>query len=243
MKKEPWRGQNSARFLYFYYKDSPYYSWLFLSIIFSVSIILIFNVIIPQAQGWFSIRDEVLATRQRIAILNSNITFMSNLNKDQIDLRNQLALKALPLEKNFSDVIDAIVGSSIRSNVTVDDFDFSLGQIASFSAKDKKGLQGEIDSVKVQLSLRGSIDGVKNFVKEMSDTFPLSEVDSVDTTSGETAIEIKFYTKDFKDFKIVYDQPVQPISAANSDVLNSLEKKSVVKTKSIPVKSDSIPIF
>lgn len=245
MKKEVWHGQNTAKFIYFSYKDSPYYPLLILGFWLAASFILVVNIALPQAQNWFSIREEALATRQRIAIMNSNLTFMSNLNKTVLENNRQTVVRALPVEKDFENIINAVAESSVLSEVVVDDFNFALGPIASSSADSMK-INNGMDVISVNLSLDGGIDNIKKFITEIEQKMPLCEITSVDTGRGGTSINISFYSKTYRSLKIPYDEPINPVSAANGTMLGTLSGWKTGmgnSTEQNSPPSSSIPLF
>ena len=248
MKKDVWRGQNSVRFIYYTYKDTSYFSFLVFAVTILVVLLIILNIIIPQFQNWFSIQDESIATRDRVAILNSNISLMSSLNKDTLENKRKLVLAALPAEKDFGEIINAVSVSSLRSGVSVDDFAFGLGPIASTSGIKAKG-GTDIDSIALTLMIKGNIDSVKSFIKEMQEKVPLSEVVSVDSGSGggTTTLSYLFYSKIYRPLKAPIDQPIPPISTDNTAMLNTLSKwNSDIGTsldQSPPPPSSSVPLF
>ncbi len=236
MRSETWLRHNNARFIYFSYKDSPYYSFLILIIIISVSIVLIFNILMPQANSWFSIRDESIATQQRISIITGNIDYMSKLNKTALENNRQTVIRALPVEKDFADIINAVGVSAVRSGISVNDFTFALGSVPTASS----------ETIMLELSLNGSIDGIKTFIKEIGEKLPLSEVDAVDTTNTTTAISLKFHSKSYRPLKIRDEEPIRPVSAENGTILGTLSTWSSNTSSdplALPPPSSSIPLF
>lgn len=249
MKREVFRGQNTFRFVYFRYKDSPYFSLLILFLSLSICIILIFQIIIPQTQNWFSIRDEVVATRQKIAILRSNALFMSGLNKAILESNRQIAIRALPVEKDFGDIINAIAIAAVNSGVSVDDFSFTLGRISTTSAEFKKQEDTQASMTRLSLSLRGDMGKLKSFVNEISEKLPLNEIESIDTSRGNTYISLYFYSKPYMRPRISYDESIHPLSPENSSVFSTLSKWNsrmssyLGETQQPPPPSSGVPLF
>lgn len=245
MNKEGWRGQNSVRFIYYTYKDSSYFSLLLVSITLLVVIFLIFQVIIPQFENWFSIRNEAIARQETIAVLNNNISFISNMSKTELEAKRQTVIQALPVEKDFARIINAVNVSAAKSEVSVDDFAFGLGSISSTSATLAKKLN-EPDSIELTLSLKGGIDNIKNFLKEINSKLPLSQVVSVDTGESATTLTMLFYSKPFHAPNVRDDQPIAPISSVNTTLLNTLSKWKTDTDSSFentPERSSSTPLF
>lgn len=224
IKKEVWRGQDSLRFIYFRYKDSPYFSLLILSVSFLGCIILIFQAIIPQAQSWFSIRNEEEATRRKIAIIRGNANLMLNLNKNVLEGNRQLAIHALPVEKDFGAIINAVVTAAARSGVSIDDFSFSLGLVSSPSAQSKINPEANDPRVGLFLYLTGGIDRVKSFISEISEKLPLSEIEKMDVNKEGMYVALYFYSKSYVLPRVSLDEPIRPLTPENNRVFSNLSK-------------------
>jgi Tfp pilus assembly protein PilO len=248
MKKEVWRGQNSIRFLYLRYKDSPYYSLLVLIFVLLICFLLVFQIIVPQVNNWFSIRDEAIAMRQKIAVLRSNFTFISSLNKLTLENNRQTMIRALPAEKDFADIINAVAVTAVRSGVSVDDFSFNLGRISSTSADLVKSGE-DLSSINLSLSLSGGVDRVKKFITEIGEKLPLSEVVSVDTSNSATSLSLLFYSKPYHLQNVPDEEPVRTISAENGSILGTLSNWSSSMNTAIeenpqpPASSSGMPLF
>lgn len=224
MNKEVWLGQNSARFVYLRYKDTPYFSLLILGISLFICFLLIFQIIMPQFQEWFSIRDEVIATRAQIEILQGNAAFMSGLNKNMLESNRKLAIRALPVEKDFGEIINAVVTSAAKSGVSIDDFSFNLGLISTTSAELKKDTVENDPKTRLSLSLKGDIDKVKNFITEIGEKVPISEVEYVDANSGSIYVSLIFHSKLYKQPSIFEDEPIRPLTSENNSLFSKLSE-------------------
>lgn len=248
IKKEAWRGQNSAKFIYFRYKDSPYFSLLMLSIILIVCFLLVTTVIIPQAQKWLSIRDEETATRQRLANIRNNIAFMSALNKQANDDNMKLAVRALPVEKDFGAIINAVAIAAVQSGVSVDDFSFSLGLVSSGSgAKKSQGEMNENMTSSITLSLEGGIDKMKTFITKIGEKLPISEIESVNFDNNGTYLSLFFHSKPYAAPRVSEDESINALSAENNSLFGKLaawdEISSYDDNLLTPASSAAIPLF
>lgn len=233
MIKEKFRGSSSARFIYYSYKDSPYYSLLLLSVILSFGILLFFGFVIPQFESFFSLRDEAIAARGRISILNSNLAFMSQLNKTALENSRMTVVQALPVEKDFASIISSINQSSRNAGVTIDDYTFGLGPLNSEApAVQAQNNPGEF--IYIKLSLKGNVSDIKNFIKEMSEKLPLNEVESIEAESDSAFITLKFFNKAYKAPKFNNEDPINPISSQNSLLINKLNTWRVLDAEVSP---------
>src|SRR3989442_361008 len=137
MSRDVMLGQNNLRFLYYRYKDSQYVSLGLVVLVVSVCLMLFSRVVIPQFENWFSIRNEVVETNARIDAIKSNINFMQNLDKSQLNTQAQIASSALPTEKDFGAMLNALSDAAVHAGVSLEDFTFQVGNIASASGSSK----------------------------------------------------------------------------------------------------------
>src|SRR3989344_9386493 len=119
MSKRVFFGQSDLRFYYFRYRDSKYYSLSIFLLTIIVCIILLINVIVHQFNNYLSIRQEVIAKKTAIKLINENINFMNNLDKSKLNSQLGTVTRALPVEKDFEGILNALSDSSIRSGVTL----------------------------------------------------------------------------------------------------------------------------
>lgn len=268
MSKRVFFGQNDIRFLYYRYKDSKYYSASVFFVTIAVCVILIVQVLIPQATNYLSIRQEIIAKQQTIRSINENITFISSLDKNTLNNQLETVSRALPSEKDFTGILNALASSSIRSGVTLSDFSFNVGEIASRSAKTTEGPvqpptgiasqpnvqpianEGVIagkQSISVTVLASGSIDRISVFLKEIGEKLPLSEIVSVDNKDNTTTIILRFQYKDFPEVKFKEDSPIQPIDSQKVSLIEKIalwQKSSTPDEIFVPVGTNSAtPLF
>lgn len=248
MKKRVFFGQNDLRFYYLRFKDSGYYSLSIIILTIFICIILLLSVVVPQVEKYFSIRNEVIAQREKIRIINENINFMNSLDKVALDSQLQTASRALPPEKDFVSILNAISDSAILSGVTIADYNFEVGEIASESAVVPGQVSQPESTIGINIQIDGGINGVKNFLKEMNEKLPLSEVESVDHSSTSTSVSIKFHYKTLPDISFAEDKPLGVISAEKKILLEKLalwQSKSLNQEFLAPLGSESgsSPLF
>jgi len=213
MSKRVFFGQNDLRFLYFRYKDSNYYSISVIVLIIVVCVILVFMVIIPQAENYFSIRREVVALRSKISVLNENINFMNNIDKSVLNSQLNVTTQALPAEKDFAGINNALTASAIRSGVTIDDFVFNIGKESSAKSQ---------SSVSLVIKVNGTIDRVKRFLKEISEKLPISEVSSIESSSNSTNVTLAFHYQSFPKIVFKEDEPITPLTDPKKALIQQL---------------------
>lgn len=222
MSKEVWIGKKGFRYWYYKYRDSEYFSLAVMLSSVVICLVLIFQLILPQIYSWFSIREEIIATRERISVLQDNINFMNNLDRAVLNSQVDTATTALPPEKDFGSMLDVIAAASIASGVSLNDFSFQVGDVES-----SKGLVTDVRhhglaSIKVTVVAVGTVDGVRRFIENLEQSIPVSEVVNIDGSGQTVSVSVQFYQKPIADVDIKEDQPLQPLSSEKVALLQKL---------------------
>lgn len=252
MNNEVFFGKGSLRYYYYRFKDSSYYSITVILITLVVCVLLILQFILPQFDKWFSIRNEVIATRERIAIIEDNTGYMNTLNRNQLNSSIEIASLTLPPEKNFKRILDALNTAAFRTNVTLQDFDFHVGKVSALSSSqiNNAGLKG-ISAVTLIVVVNNTVDETRKFINELSKTLPLSEVVSVDGASGSITITINFYQKQLPKHTLKDDKPIPHVVESNATLINKLASWRIPTNNARPAVSNgtqtgstsAIPLF
>jgi hypothetical protein len=246
MSKEVWIGKKGFRYWYYKFRDSELYGLTLLGVTIIISLFLFFNVIIPELNNWFSIRKEVIATRQQIAILQQNITFLNNLNPGVLNDQVQMATQALPAEKDFGMILNAISNASAVSGISLNDYTFQIGSIASSSAQAVDSKYNGLTSVELTVAINGNFNQTRKFVQSIQNSLPLSEVTAIDGSGEDMTIAIVFYQKLFPAVNFSADTPLTPVSADKVTLLQNLSKWEVPVSHSSNIQSGSgsaVPLF
>lgn len=231
-------GRKSLRFWYYRYKDSPYYSLGIAAVVIVVCLFLFFYIIIPQFGRWFSLREEVIATRERISILQNNINFINNLDKSRLNTQLQVASAALPAQKDFGSMLAVLSDAAISSGVSLGDFVFQVGDVNSKSTGLQDPIRKGYSLVILTVGITGNIDGVRRFIHEVQQRLPLAEVTNIDGDGQTISITIQFYQKQFPSLTLHDEQPIRPVSDANVALLDKISKW---RTQPVPVQNFQSP--
>jgi hypothetical protein len=270
MKKRVFFGQNDIRYFYYRYKDSRYYAISIFALTITVCIMLLFGVIIPQIEKYLSIRTEVIAMREKISLINQNISFMNTLDKGLLAKQLETVSLALPIEKDFAGILKALSDSSVRAGVTLADFNFSVGEVSSKSATKTNNnlsgslpsavpspnLQGDSPTLNNSLSdtttidftviVNGSVDRVNLFIKEIGEKLPISEVVSINNDNNTTTLNLKFHYKKYPDINYKEDDPIKPLSKEKAELIEELSSWRISSSEEIfmPIGTNSAaPLF
>ncbi|HSX08909.1 MAG TPA: hypothetical protein VLF93_02040 [Candidatus Saccharimonadales bacterium] len=225
MSNEAWIGKKGFRYWYYKFRDSELYSFTTVLITMVICLGLVIYWIIPELNNWFSIRDEVVSTKQHISTLQQNIDFMNSLNKDALNQQLQVATNTLPADKDFGAILDSISNASANSGVALNDYSFQVGDIASSSALPAKDATGNgFSSVQVVVIVNGTFGQLRNFIKSLENSFPLSQVNIVDGGQGSLSISILFYQKPFPYDTFSAETPIAPLSEDQNELLQKLSQ-------------------
>lgn len=244
MKKEVWIGKKGFRYWYYKFRDSEYYSFTLIGGTVLVCVLLIFLVIVPEVSSWFSIRDEVVATRERIRVLKDNLAFVNTMDRNKLSSEIDTATTALPLEKDFDSILAVISDAAISSGVAMNDFSFTVGAVDGKAKKDTKS--SGLETMRVTVVLSGSVQNVRKFISQVEKSLPLAEIVAIDGTDQSVALTVQFYQKGFPPIKVNDDQPLSTLPAEKLGILQKLQtmkKPMPVMLPSTNASGGAMPLF
>lgn len=204
--------QGAYRILYYRYKV-----FLFPLLILLVSVILASTVIFPQFKEISGGADEVKTLKENLSVSKSNLVLFSTLGDLDIDNKLNIALNAMPSEKDFTGILNAVSVSAAKSGVFLNDFSFQVGELSTTSAKLSKQ-----PSLQVSLSLLGGVEENRRFLKELSKALPLSEVTKVTIDNNLSKITVLFYYRPFPALKYDSNKQIKILSQKDLELINKL---------------------
>lgn len=222
MKSDTWIGKKGYRYWYYKYRDSEYFSIAIMAATVIACVVLIFSVIIPQLTTWFSIRDEVLATQARIAVIQNNINYMNTLDKKVIDTHLETATVALPPEKDFGIMLNVLTEASLESGVALNDFTFQVGNVNSNKDQIVDPRFKDLSNIKMTVVVSGSVTNVRRFIRTLEESIPLSEVVNLDGSGQTISVSMQFYQKNLPQIDIQPDQPIVGLTADKTALLDKI---------------------
>lgn len=205
--------------LYYRYKDTITFEITVISIIVLASLFLILKVVIPQVENWFSINTEVESERSTIAQLKSNASVLATASDPVLDEQVGVVSSALPFQKDFTGILNAVNAASANSGVVLDDYSFQVGNLSTKSAQ-----LAPNTSITLKLLIKGDIDHVQSFIKEIQEKVPLSEVVNTNFSLDGSALEILFYYKIVpQQTQVTYTNQLPSLSGQKATLLNTLQ--------------------
>lgn len=205
-------NETTFRILYFRYK--PYYVSVGVIL---VCIVLFFQLIIPQVQQWFALRDEVIQEQQKVALLNQNLSIITKINNDSLDKDIQVVTAALPADKDFAAILNAVSNAATTSNVSLGDYSFQVGNLSAVVSGSQTNLQ-------LTLNIKGGIADAERLIQSLKTQLPLSEVTNVQINSANSStITTVFYFKPFPQLAFNSSTPLIGITAQDDTLIKTLK--------------------
>lgn len=248
MSNDIFFGKNSLRFWYYRFKDSAYYSSTLILIIIITCVLLLFQFILPQLEQWFSIRSEIIATRERTETINDNIAYLNALDRNMLNAQVKTATTALPAEKHFGTIVNALNTAAFRSGVTFQDYSFQVGHVSATTSQFSDPQLKGVSPITLSVILNASVSETRQFLTEIAKLLPLSEVTAIDGADGSITVTIDFYYKNLPKVTLRDDQPIPRTVESGATMINKLASWQipVVNTarQTTPTGSSSaIPLF
>lgn len=158
----------------------------------TIAICLFFFIFftIPKTLELSELNKERTVEIKKLQVLNGNLFLLRTLNDNDLDQKLQTASRALPSSKDFEGILNAISLASNKSGASLNDYSFVVGELSKSS-----DANSGFPSVKLTLSLRASSSQIIAFLKNLSETVPLSEVTNISQKKDSVAITALFYYK------------------------------------------------
>lgn len=180
---------------------------------------LIVFLIIPQFQNWQASNQEAILTQQKLDSLNRNLTILSKIDTEGLNGNLQLAVKAVPNDKNFPSIINAITQASIISSVILDDYTFQVGDLGSSETN--------VQSLQLVLTLKGNAQDVSRFIHALDNQLPFSEVTDIQISNNNSAqLTVVFYYEPFPKLTFDTTQTLAPLTSNEEATLQTLQQRA-----------------
>jgi hypothetical protein len=195
-----------------------------------VSILVILYVVFPQIQQYSDSQNLVKAEQQKLDTLNNNYTLLTSLDDTTITTDLNTLSIALPAQKDFAGIIDAISYVSAKTGVAVGNFQFSLGDLSSSNFGGTA-----YPSTKIDLTITGSTQNLASFAHEIIKTKPVAEVSSINISGGTGSLTILFYYKPFPAQNVSDETQIMPLSSDQLSLIKGVSAWNSVEQAGLPV--------
>jgi len=209
---------------YYNFRYSKYYPVALPLIITSLGLVILVLLIIPQLKNWFSVQEEIEATQARINIMRQNSRILESFDKASVDRDFIVATEALPSDKNFAGILNAISNAALASNVSLNDYEFSLGAVST--SKNGKKVSPVSEPIAINVDIEGNINDVSNFIEEIEKKIPIAEIKNINYSERGGEVILKFYIKTLPDLNIEYSDPITSMTQDQRSILQVLSQWS-----------------
>ncbi|TXG76510.1 hypothetical protein E6Q11_04595 [Candidatus Dojkabacteria bacterium] len=173
-----------------YYEDHKEYLYPSLAIV--ASFFLFLFVLLPQILLFPKTRSEVNTEEKKLDSFVAAQNFASSVNSANLNNDLLLSTKALPTEKDYTSMINAVSSAADDSGTVIESYRFLIGG----GTLSKTALaSGSIPVVILRVNVNGTNEQVVNFMKSLYQTTPVSEISSVAYSVGSAQLTINFFYK------------------------------------------------
>lgn len=198
--------------VYRHYKEN----FLPIGVILACIGILIF-IVVPEFKHYLSSKEELKMETQKLEVLRNNYNFLLSLDDSKINTDFKILSQALPSNKDFVGIMSAITIAGSKAGVSVEDFNFSLGDL------DKAGIDvSQFPSIKIDVNIGGNAQAVTEFITQLYKTVPASEIKSIKSSGNATSLIIVFYYKPFPPQGINNQAPITSLSSQDKSTIENV---------------------
>ena len=204
---------NTIKIVYRKYKEHLIY----ILVIFITVVLFLFTVL-PRIADLGKLNNERKVELNKVSVLSNNLNLLSNLDVSLLDSQLLVVSSALPSEKDFEGVLNAISLASGRSGPTLSDYGFQVGDLSQRLSVETTGSP----FLTLVLNIRGTPLQVVKFVDSLFKSMPISEVTSIVQNANNATISIVFYYKSLLPVQFDDIKEIAPLSEKGKGIINTL---------------------
>ena len=164
-------------------------SYILPSIIILVCIALFLRFVIPQFGILFAAQEEAKQASLKLQTLKENLNVLTNTDEKSLDVQLKILNLALPLNKDFSAILNSIYLASQKAGVNLGSFSLQIGSLLNPEEKD------DFPTISMSIPINANVADVNSFVETIIKTVPLSEVTLIKIGNITSEIKLSFYYK------------------------------------------------
>ena len=223
---------NTIKILYRKYKEHLVY----ILVIFITVVLFLFTVL-PRIKDLARLNNEKKIELNKVSILKNNLNLLSNLDDSELDSQLLIVSSALPSEKDFEGVLNALSLASGRSGASLGDYEFQVGDLSQRSSVKTTGFP----FLTLVVNIKGTTSQIVNFVGSLFKSTPISEVTSIMQNANSATISIVFYYKTLLPIPLNDSTQIIPLSEKGKEIINTLSSWGVgsLSQPEVPISSTS----
>lgn len=204
---------NKDSILSLYYENREFILPIF-AIIVSVLLFIIF--IIPQVLSFPARKNEVDQEVEKLNKIKEGEKVLSNANTDLINSQVEIVSKTLPDKKSFETILNVISKAANLSNSLIESYVF---EETSMSQTPKN-----FQSITFEISIFGDVAQALDFIDELYQSYPISNVTSIKNSENLSTITMDFYYSPFISQKLEDRTLVRAMSPREKETLSQISE-------------------
>lgn len=201
-----------------------YKTYILPSVLFLLTIFIIFEVIFPQISTVFSLRTDIANKTKEASTLQISLDNLASQDTNQLAADFKTANNALPTAKDVGGMFSALNIAAGRSNVTIRGFSLKVGKLFGEQVPLQTGEVGiPFLTVSTKVLATNGRDYV-SFLSEIQKTLPISEVKNITSDTSGANLDINFYYKPLDIAVFAKQEQVSPLTKSEQNLLNQLKE-------------------
>jgi len=206
---------NTLRFLFERYKD-----YLFPFVVILASIFLFIRVVLPSFFGMFEALEKQQTELLTLSNMENKLSLLKGIDESTLDSHLKVVSKALPIDKDFEGLLNAISDASGKSVVSIAGFKFTVGKL---SGEDEQvGVENPFPTLDIELNINGTPAEANDFIGKLNKTLPLSQINVISINEELSNIKINFYYKRLTRSSPDDSLPLSAVSDSGLSLINKL---------------------
>lgn len=197
-----------------------------------VSILLIIQVVIPQFRTLSLVREEAKQAEKVLDGLKQDLSVLESQDQETLESQLRTSSLALPINKDFGGILNALYSAAARSGVNIGRFSFEVGNLESKDEKDVK-----FSTIDLSVNLDNDILAVNSFVDIIGKTLPISDISIIRTDNKISNIGLLFYYRTLPPASLKKGGRIVPLSQKHLGLLSKINDFNNTVAADIPAES------
>lgn len=194
-------------------RNKPY----ILPIIIILAVLILFwQFVMPQFKTLFMAQEEIRQASLRLQTLKENLNVLTNTDEKSLDKQLKILNLALPVNKDFSGILNSIYYASQRTGVNLGSFSLQIGELLNPEKK------YDSSTISVSIPINADAAAVNSFVEIISKTVPLSEVTLIKISNISSTVSLSFNYKPLGFSNYKEDVRIIPLTQKGLTVIDKL---------------------
>ncbi len=154
-----------------------------------ICVILFFQFILPQFNMIFTAKENAREDLLKLDVLREDLRMLSGIDESSLDSQLEILNHALPSEKDFDGILNAINSSADGQGAILGSYSFAVGDLSGAQGTDK------FPTIQLSVPVNSDASTVNKFLGAISKSLPLSEISLVRIGGRASTVNLSFYYK------------------------------------------------